>query len=213
MIDINIVHPVVRFGIAAAYVTAKEADMSFDLQSEAELFSLAEFAVANASNGLVLKANPGSTPETLIYKPLSFTDLTSKGGGKKNAANGFFTAPHVLTSNNISDLIKEINGISVALKKKDYDKNYELKRSFAPMISKINAGKKSLSNPRISLLEAVFTLVAAITPYKPTAFVKEIGDKFSNAAIIPDLPFYSTESNTKPMIEFVRFFTECKSKD
>lgn len=210
MIDLNNTHPVVRFGVAAAYVRAKIADKEFDLNNLESLFALAEFALNDALNNLVLGPNPGTVPETIHYKLLSGEELSKKGSIKRSAANGYFIAPHVLTSQNVADIIKEINNLLKVLKDKKYDSNYELKRSFAPIISKLNAGKKSMSNPKVPLFEAVFTALATTTSYKPAAFVKELGDKFSNAGIIPDLPFY--EGDTKPLIDFISLFQSMQAQ-
>jgi len=210
MINLNSTHPVVRYGVAAAYIRAKIADQIYNLNKEDDLFALAEFALNDSLNSLVLGPNPGKIPETIHYKLISSEDLSKKSAIKRNAANGFFIAPHVLTSQNVADIIKEIYGLLKVLKEKKYGGNFELKRSFAPIISKINAGKKSMSNPKVPLFEAAYTAVATITSYKPAAFVKDINGKFSNAGLIPDLPFY--EGETMPLIEFISLFRMMQSQ-
>ena len=93
------------------------------------------------------------------------------------------------------------------LKTKNHEKRYELKRSFAPVISKLNAGRPSMANPRVPLLEAAFTAITTGTSLKPSAFNYQY---VCNAGIIPDLPFF--ENDLLPLIEFVSLFQSMQAQ-
>lgn len=202
MITANNFHPMVRYGIAAALVRFPELDT--DIKKRTDLWQLAKVALEDAMNRLIYAPQTAADGISINYSYLGVSQLKSR----KNAANGYFIAPHVLSSQNAADIIKEAEKLIALLSKKDEGKNYELKRSFAPMIAKRNAGKKSMSNPKIDILEAAFTCMASMTHFKPAAFVKSLGDKFANAGIIPDLPLVDEATGERPLVEFVENFKE-----
>jgi len=203
MIEINSWHPFARYGVAAAAVRFRKKGM--DLATRPQLWSLAKEALEDLLSQIIYQPSPGKATDEITYRFLSEKNLKTR----KNAANGYFTAPHVLTSNNVADILKETRNLIQVLGKADGRKKYELKRSFSPLIAKFNAGKKSMSNPKIDTLIAAFTCVGALTTLKPAAFIKDIGDNFSNAGIIPDLPLFDTDET--PLIDFVELFREITS--
>jgi hypothetical protein len=210
MNKLNNLHPTTRYGIAAAWVRIQ--DREFDTTKRSDLWDLASLALQDLLSEILLAPFPGKDSDTIYYKPLSGDKLNPGSKTGQNAPNGYFTQPHVLTSNNVADIVKEAKAIIELLKKGDTGKNYELKRSYAPMIAKINAGKKSMSNPKVDLLDAAFTCIGTLTPLKPAAFVKDMNDKFANAGIIPELPFFDKATGEYPLKEFIELFREMISK-
>lgn len=206
MNNLNNLHPMVRYGIAASMVEFEA--LNTNPEKRADLWKLAKHALSHWVNELILAPNIAQDGISIHYRSLPESQFSNR----KNAEKGYFIAPHVLTSNNIADIIKELSKLRDILSKEDGGKTYELKRSFAPMIAKLNAGKKSMSNPKIDTLKAAFTCIAALSPLKPAAFIKTLGDKFSNAGIIPDLPFIDRDTGERPMIEFIKLFKRIISK-
>jgi hypothetical protein len=202
MNDLNSLHPLVRYGIAAALIRID--DLNTDINKRSDLWILAKKALEDGLNDLVLAPYPAKDGKSIFYKTMLESQLKSK----KNAENGYFISPHVLTNQNSAGIIGETEKLIALLKKKDEGKNYELKRSYAPMIAKMNAGNKSMSNPKIELLEAAFTCVATLTALKPAAYVKISGNKFANAGIIPDLPLIDEATGERPMVDFIDLFKE-----
>jgi len=210
MDNLNNLHPTTRYGIAAAWVRIQ--DREFDITKRSDLWDLAKLALQDLLSEILLAPYPGKDSDTIYYKPLSGDKVNPGSKTGQNAPNGYFTQPHVLTSNNVADIVKEVKAIIELLHKEDEGKKYELKRSFAPMIAKINAGKKSMSNPKVDLLDAAFTCIGTLTPLKPAAFVKDMNDKFANAGIIPELPFFDEKTGEYPLREFVELFSEMISR-
>lgn len=205
MIELNNLHPVVRYGLAASLVRFPE--LNSKINDRADLRKLAKKALEDGLNDLVLAPYPTKDGKSIHYKSLLESQLASK----KNAANGYFITPHVLTNQNAAGIIGEIRKLIGLLNKKDEGKTYELKRSYAPMIAKMNGGNKSMSNPKIDLLEAAFTCIATLTSLKPAAYVKMLGNKFANAGIIPDLPIIDKATGEQPLVEFIELFNEISS--
>jgi hypothetical protein len=66
-----------------------------------------------------------------------------------------------------------------------------------------------MSEPKASLLEAAFTVIATLTEFKPASQV--IGSKgVANSTIIPDLPLIDGDSH--PLIDFVLLFADLQFK-
>jgi hypothetical protein len=137
---------------------------------------------------------------TLCYQYVSNDELSSSG---QTSSKGYYISPHVVTGDlNVRHLIKEARRFLEQLETElNPHKSVDLKRSFAPFTSQLNEGSASLSNPMASQLEAVFSLVATVTPLKPAAQVK-----FTNQVMIPDL-------SLEGMVAFVRLFRAMQNSE
>lgn len=196
--EFNNWHPMPRYGLAAALKHLEIEPVS--LSGDEQLYEIARIAIKRGLNRYMLKAQPASSPDYMNYHYLSSDKLAPGSASGQIAANGCYTAPHITTSNNSANLLKEVEKIAELLAQKS-DKTYELKRSFAPMVSKLNAGKLSMSNPKVHLLPAAFTAVAALTELKPASYEND-----NNIGLFLDLPFYDSATATYPLYEFVDLF-------
>ncbi len=175
-------HPLPRYGAALlAYETSAEIldDESARVTAAADLIeeALTTFMIAPS-------VAPDEAAERVTYRP--YADAKPGKANGQISANGFFSAPHVITGNNAADIVKEAKARVAEARKPKRPASVELKKSFAPTVSKINAGSKSMSNPRVSFEEALFTAFASLHRLKPAAYDYTIG---SNVALVPDLPF------------------------
>ena len=200
-------HPYPRYGLAAVLAYH---DISIDgehpLPSKEDLAKLAAEYISVAMHKYRLHTQDQPTEDidcTLQFRYLAFEDLATKKSEGQTSANYYYLAPHVATGDiSANRLIKEARKKSEKLgKEKKLDKAVKLKRSFSPFTTKLNEGTKSLSNPKGTLLQAGFTLVATITPVKPATQID-----FSNQVMIPDLPL-------EDQVEFVRLFDQMQSKE
>lgn len=190
-------HPYPRYGLAAALVQAgvgrewktllDQPDALLDAAQDAIRGGLQRFRV-HTSGDL-------DSDRELQYRWLSNEELET--GGQK-AEDGYYIAPHVVIDDrNSRYLIREARSTLDELQNEeeiDPQASVKMKRSFAPFTSKLNQGTKTLSEPKSTKLEAVFSLVAALTPLKPAAQVD-----FTNQVMIPDLDLPS-------MMRFVALF-------
>ncbi|NBC17348.1 MAG: hypothetical protein GVY18_08560, partial [Bacteroidetes bacterium] len=186
-------HPYPRYGLATTLVQAGEAnDWRSALNDSAHLVRLARRAVEDGLNHFRLHTTANLDEATeLRYRYLSNEELETSG---QKADDGYLIAPHVVIDDqNSRYLIKEARGFLDDLSRGiDPDAVAEMKRSFAPFTTKLNEGTASLSNPKSTRLEAVFSLVAALTRVKPATQVD-----FTNQVMIPEL-------NLEGMIRFVQ---------
>ncbi|MEM9896863.1 MAG: hypothetical protein AAF789_10875 [Bacteroidota bacterium] len=210
MNDINSWHPMPRYGVAAAVVFNGQSYPEYPI-SRPILWKLAKETISLTLNYVMLGPHPTSDLDTVVYHPVSSDKLNPGKAGGQTSSTGYYVAPNVLSSQNAADIVKEAKNILSALQREDKGSNYELKKSFAPTIAKINAGKKSMSNPKIDLLQAAFTAIATLTKIKPAAFIKDSSDNFGNAGIIPDLPFCDNQAKCFPLIDFVELVQEMMS--
>lgn len=207
---INDLHPLPRYGLAAALVRLGKDEEAFDYSSEEELLALAASALQDSLSAILMRAEIVSDRENAyVYKSILEEDLDPGKQSGQISANGVFIEPHVTSSNNAADIVKEIRQIIRAIKEKANPKPYELKRSFSPVIAKFNGGKKSMSNPKVSLLEAALTAIGTATRLKPAAFNFEDS---VNVGFLPDLPFYDHTSDEYPLVLFVRLFQAIQSQ-
>ncbi len=175
-------HPLPRYGAALlAHETSYEllSDEVARIDAAADLIeeALTTFMIAPS-------AAPDEAAETVIYG--YYADAKPGRANGQVSANGFFSAPHIVTGNNAADIVKEATARVAEARKPKPPASVELKKSFAPTVSKINAGSKSMSNPRVGFEEALFTALASLHHLKPAAYDYDVG---SNVALIPDLPF------------------------
>lgn len=202
---INEWHPLPRYGLAACLVRLGREPETTDLSSPDSLLDLAVNGLNDCLSAILIRAEPIPEKEdAFIYRPVPEEELDPGKKSGQISANGVFIEPHVSSSNNAADIVKEIRQIIGAIgDEKKQDKPYELKRSFSPVIAKFNGGKKSMSNPKVSLLEAAFTAIGTATALKPAAFNFEDS---TNVSFLPDLPFYDPGSVEYPLIVFIKLF-------
>ncbi len=200
-----------RYGVAAALVKQDKYYLDYPVQREV-LWELAKDVLPQMLDNVMLSPHKTTDLDNVLFRPLPSGELKPGKAGGQTSQNGFYIAPHVLSSQNAADVVKEVRGIQAVLEKEDKESNYELKKSFAPMIAKINAGRRSMSNPKIDVLKAAFTAIATLTKLKPAAFIKDVNDNFGNAGILPDLPFFDAESESYPLIEFIELISEIMSQ-
>lgn len=212
MINLNFLHPYPRYGVAAALLEMRE---EFDLNDLTNLKStslLAAECIERALNRYTLRTENNPLDEATSVLKYYYLDGKKVDPGEKSgqtSANGYYLAPHIITRDKSSaSTLSEAREIRKQLLKSnnvDLLKPLKLKRSFAPLTSKINNGKQSMTEPRASLLEAAFTIITTLTEYKPAAQV--FGSKGAvNTTLIPDLPLVGVDSN--PLIDFVRLFAD-----
>ncbi len=200
MINPNDMHPLPRYGLATAVAQWLERhEEPPAMNTEEDYALLAKESLEHNRGQFMLKAEPaGVDADKRIFKSVKSEDLKPGKANGQVTATGYFTAPHVLTGNNAADLNKEMLNLIKELGSGKF-KNYELKRSFAPLVSKINAGSSSMSNPKVDLLTAAFTAVAVSSPSKAAAFnYKEV----SNVGVIPDLD-YTGDHDSHPLLDYL----------
>jgi hypothetical protein len=218
MINLDFLHPYPRYGVAAALVEYRAGEL--ELSDLTDLKTIAKFAadvIDRALNRYTLYTPHKPMDEATHILKFDYIDGKKLDPGQKSgqtAGNGYYLAPHIITNDKSSaNTVIEARAIhALLLKAKDEDllkPQYKLKRSFAPLTSKINNGKASMTEPKASLLEAAFTAITTLTEHKPAAQI--IASKgAANVTIIPDLPLIDKDSN--PLIDFVRLFADLQFK-
>ena len=213
MYNPNDLHPLPRYGLAAALFDDTRGDPSKfpDLTNPEELVRLALSGLRNSYGNFLLAARPSADDQSrATYSEIAVSTKQSELPGSKsgrNSANGYYLAPHVLTGNNSAALVKELDKLEQALISGKADKNYPLKRSFAPLVSKINAGTKSMSDPPEDTLTAALTAVGVATARKAAALDF---DNFTNVGLIPDLPFYDEATGSYPLNTYLQAIDELR---
>ena len=197
-------HPLPRYGLAVAIQSwrartdNRKGLPDFD---DAALAEIATETLTDVQFGYLLHAQPeGEKADVVVYR--RFNDIARLDPGsksKQNAANGYFLAPHILTSKNSGMMVKEFKALQKALRG-NLDKSFQLKRSFSPQTSKINAGTKSMSDPKDALLVAAFTAIGAATQHKAAALDF---DSFTNIALVPDIPFFHGKEDHYPLLDYL----------
>ncbi len=196
-------HPYPRYGLAVTLVEAEVGPDWQDLLNNPEqLIRLAGPVVEKGLHYFRVHTTDDLDEATeLQYRHLSNEEL--KSGGQK-ASGGYYISPHVVIDDRSARyLIKEARSFLQELEENEIDphSSAELKRSFAPFTTKLNEGTATLSKPKSNKLEAVFSLVASLTPEKPAAQVD-----FTNQVMIPDLDLGS-------LIGFVRLFRDMQGSE
>lgn len=197
-------HPLPRYGLASAihdWRSRTDNMRSMPGLDDASLAVLADEALTKVQFGFLLEARTeGVAADTVTYAVFNQIDRLDPGSKSgQNSANGFFLAPHVLTSNNSGMMVQEFKALQKALKG-ELDKSYQLKRSFSPQTSKINAGTKSMSDPKDELLVAAFTAIGAATQRKAAALDY---NTFTNIGLVPDIPFSIPKNNNYPLLDYL----------
>ena len=215
MIDLDFLHPYPRYGVAAALV---EQDAYLDqLTTWQSIAELAWKAIDRALLRYTLFTENDPALETTEVLNFIYLDEKILDPGKKSgqiAARGYYLSPYVITTDGSSAAtVAEARVIRDLLKKateEDLLKTQKLKRSFAPLTSKVNNGRSSMAEPKASLIEAAFTVVATLTEFKPAAQVSA-GKGMANTTIIPDLPLVDLVDNEiTPLIDFVQLFANLR---
>ncbi|WP_028566885.1 hypothetical protein [Salisaeta longa] len=195
-------HPYPRYGLAATLAQqGKTNSWQAALDNPKLLIRMAGHAVEAALGTFRLHTQDDLDEDRILrYRYLTADELETSG---QKAAGGYYIAPHVVINDrNARYLIKEARGFLHELNQKiDPHASTDLKRSFAPFTTKLNEGTASLSNPKSTKLETVFSLVATLTPAKPAGQVD-----FTNQVMIPDL-------DLEGMIRFVQLFRDMQDSE
>ncbi len=218
MKQIDFQHPYPRYGFASALVASELFAIPEDLETWEDVRQLAIDALKNGLSFFSVYTEDDPSVEglqELHFKPVPAHKLNPGKANGQIAARGYFLAPHVVTSDgSAANTVGEAKMLIQALEKckteKDLFKPYDLKRSFAPLTSKVNNGSKSAQNPKASLRDAAFTCIATLTRFKPAVYAAYKKGSFANAVVIPDLPLYSVSHESQevsyPIIDFVEEF-------
>lgn len=206
--DYNALHPYARYGAAVALLRAQKTPAEIDtpeklapLVAEAIEQSLIYFTVHTLDDP---KAE--GTAE-LRFDWVKDPDPGSKSG--QVASRGYYLSPHVITSDgSAASLLIEARGLAQAMWDGDgLDKPTALKRSFAPLVSKVNAGKSSMSDPKTSRLNAALTALTTVTRTKAAAW------SLGTAAMIPDLPLVDADDPSYyPLLDYLRLFNTMSTR-
>lgn len=212
MIDLDFLHPYPRYGVAAALIEQKA--FLDELTTWQQVAELAWKGIDRVLLRYTLFTLSDPVDETTSELRFDYLDEKVLDPGKKSgqvAARGYYLAPYVITTDGSSAAtVAEARAIRDLLKKasvEDLFKTQKLKRSFAPLTSKINNGRSSMAEPKATLLEAAFTVIATLTEFKPAAQVAA-GKGMANTTIIPDLPL--VEGEFTPLIDFVQLFANLR---
>lgn len=194
-------HPYPRYGLAASLADMPEDEWREVLDTPEHLLQRAARRIEEGLHRFRVHTTDDRDEDTTLRYQYVSNDKLSSGG--QNAKKGYYISPHVVTGDrNVRYLIREARGFLEQFESKlNPHKSVDLKRSFAPFTTKLNEGSASLSNPKASQLEAVFSLVATVTPLKPAAQVD-----FTNQVMIPDL-------SLEGMIAFVRLFRAMQNSE
>lgn len=215
MKQITFNHPYPRYGFAAALVNSAYYNSPEHLKSWEDIKALALEALKDGLNkfSLFTKDNPEQEgSETLRFRYVPAEVLSPGKANGQVAATGYYIAPHIITSDGSAANTKgETDALIKALEKCDKEevlfKPTDLKRSFAPLTTKVNNGSKSAQNPKASLRDAAFTCIATLTAFKPAVYAAYKKGSFANAAVIPDLPLYGPQ-DSYPLLEYIQVLKE-----
>lgn len=206
--DYNALHPYPRYGAAVALNKAGSDPALIDtpeklapLVAEAIEQALTQFSVHTLDDP---KAEGTST---LTFDWVKDPEPGSKTG--QVASKGYYLAPHVITSDgSAAGLLKEARALAAEMRAGDaLNKPTALKRSFAPLVAKVNSGTASVSDPRTTRLNAALTALATVTPDKAAAW------SMGTAALIPDLPLVdANDPHRFPLLDYVDFFSRMRSR-
>ena len=205
-LDYNALHPYPRYGAAVALLKAGRTpdevatpEALAPLVAEAIRLALATYTVRTLDDP---KAE-GTTTLTFHWVP----DPAPGTKTGQTAARGYYLAPHVTTSDGSAlGLLKAAQALADEVADGDgLDKPTALKRSFAPLVAKVNAGTASPSDPRTTRLNAALTALATVTPDKAAAW------SMGTAALVPDLPLVDPKTpGSFPLLDYVGLFAQMR---
>ena len=215
MFNPNQLHPLPRYGLAAAIYAESEGKRSKfpPLEREADYAELAYRILDKSRFTFLLKPNVNSVDNSKVNYATAEVDnkqLAPGSATKRNSTHGYFLAPHVLTGNNSGPLVKELYSLQKLIRAGKLDKLYGMKRSFSPLTAKINSGTRSMSDPPDDILSAAYTAIAVLTPHKAAALDY---DSFTNAGLIPDVDFYNEATDTYPLVNYIRVLDQLLESD
>lgn len=229
MMRIELAHFWPRYGMAVAVHRANTNVPAVEKLSDRELANILAFTIERElDNVMLFTRHDPRRDEMLMFEYIGRDRLalgSENNGRKQNAANGYYLAPHVATSNNAAPLVQKallivdvLRGKEVDLEKKKGGKDgWALQRSFAPLVSKVNNGQPSMTDPPATLLEAACFSIATLTQIKPGSYslppTQNDPKKKSNHVLIPDLPLYDRETGCEPLVDFVRLFDSILAKN
>ncbi len=202
--DYNALHPYPRYGAAVALNKAGYTPAEIDTPEK--LAPLVAEAIEQALTTYTVHTL--DDPKVEGTKTLSFAWVKNPEPGSKTgqvAAKGYYLAPHVITSDgSAASLLKEAQALAEEMRSGDsLDKPTALKRSFAPLVAKVNSGTASLSDPRTTRLNAALTALATVTPDKAAAW------SLGTAALIPDLPLVDADDPSRfPHLYYILLFSD-----
>lgn len=200
----SITHPYPKYGLGVALY--REQSRIEQMEEK----QLAEFLAQSVENGLehfrMRTEDKPRSVEIMEYEAIKAETLRENSKLVQSsglAAQGIYLYPGIVTTDggakgtfdNAQAILKDLRT------GKSLDSPFVFSRSFAPTTAKINNGRKSLSEPRGTLLEAACSAVTTITQIKPAAW---IGGR--NTIIIPDLPL-------KELFDFIELFGRMMSAD
>ena len=196
MISSDQLHPLPRYGLA---VLLFDKGLDSFLSEESLIESAVDYIERALTKFMIAPKNlPDESKGTVKYAP-----YYSAKPGKENGqigAKGFFVAPHIITGNDAAKIVKEVSARLVEAKNGKRPNVVKLKKNFAPTSAQINAGVKSMSEPTVSFVEALLTIVATLSGLKPAAYVNDkVNNSFSNTALIPDISI----SSCRPYIRII----------
>lgn len=194
-------HPYPRFGLA--YVFHRHgigSDFEEVLADETRLARLAAETIDECLDYVRLHTEDspdGEGERQLRFYYVPRDELETSG---QTSSKLYFLAPHVATDDTgTNGLIRAARGFRDLLSKGEkLHKSTPLRRSFSPFTTKINEGSASLSDPKTTLLQAAFTLIATLARQKPAAQIE-----FTNQVVIPDL-------DLARLIRFINLFKQIK---
>lgn len=200
--DYNALHPYPRYGAAVALARAGKTPAEVEtpealapLVAEAIEASLTQYTVRTLDD-----------PNAEGTDTLSFDWVKDPEPGKatkQDSAHGYYLAPHVITSDgSAAGLLKEAHGFIAELRDGSaLDKSTALKRSFAPLVAKTNAGNASMSHPKTTRLNAALTALTTVTPDKAAAW------SLGTAGLVPNLPLVDDRDPDRfPLLDYVELF-------
>ena len=209
----NALHPYPRYGAAVALNRADRTPAEIDTPEK--LAPLVADAIEEALTTYTVHTLDDPSVEGTTTLTFRWVKDPTPGKQGQKAPNGYYLVPHVIT-NDVdkqryklqTGLLKEAWTLVEAVRSGEVlDKPTDLKRSFAPLVTKVNLGKTSLSDPKTTRLNAALTALATVTPDKAAAW------SLGTAALIPDLPLIDANDPTRfPLLDYVWLFSHMRGK-
>ena len=201
-----LIHPYPRYGLGVALYRAKPSLRDLDEQTLAT--TLAD-TIESGLNYFRMETEdkPGSG-KVLTFAPIRLDTLlnnTKLVQASGLAAQGIYLYPSIVsTDGDAKGTFDNAVSIVKSLREgKSLTSPAVFSRSFAPTTAKINNGKRSLSEPRGTLIEAACSVITSITPIKPAAWVEG-----RNTVIIPDLLSYDLHDSAASLTGVVNSLSD-----
>lgn len=207
--DYNALHPYPRYGAAVALNRAGRTPAEIDTPEK--LAPLVAEAIEQALARFTVYTPDDPKAEGTTMLSFDWVKDPTPGENGQTVANGYYYAPHIITTEKYKDqrqLLKAAGALAAELRSGEkLDKPTDLQRSFAPLVSKVNSGTASLSNPKTTRLNAALTALTTVTPDKAAAW------SLGTAALIPDLPLIdAADPGRFPLLDYVAFFSYLRAQ-